>query len=67
MTTTLIDERTVGAVKQVQEVGLTMRTRQGDVRPFLIPNRVAYEIVKALRGDRGRTASIPAGDISIPD
>jgi hypothetical protein len=36
----------------------------GDARPFAIPSGVAYEIVKALRGDR---AGSPADTEGVPE
>jgi hypothetical protein len=57
-----LDAETVALVGKVQEIGYRMRTMpHGDARPFPIPTRVAYEIIKALRGDRVQPKAAPGG------
>src|SRR5258708_3239616 len=48
------DAATLAAIELVQKIGFSMRTADAIARPFLIPTRVAYEIVMALRGERVR-------------
>src|SRR5262245_19898416 len=48
-----LDTETVALIKRVQAVGIGMKTvPHGDARPIRIPSRVAYEIIRAVRGDR---------------
>jgi hypothetical protein len=58
-----LDVATIEAVQRVQQIGFSMKTADGDARPFAIPSRVAYEIVKALRGGK---AQAPATGMAVP-
>ena len=56
-----IDGETMALIEKVQEVGYRMKTMpHGDPRPFAVPSRLAYEIIKALRGDAQQRAA-PSG------
>jgi len=59
-----LDAETVAAIERVQRLGFAMKTvPHGDARPFAIPSRVAYEIIRALRGEKQAPAT---GDIPVP-
>jgi hypothetical protein len=48
-----LDAETVALIKRVQTVGIGMRNVPHDIsNPIHIPSRVAYEIIRAVRGDR---------------
>src|SRR6266852_6797439 len=47
-----IDAATLETVKRVQQIGHSMKNQFGDLQPFVIPTRIAYEVVRAMRGNR---------------
>jgi hypothetical protein len=55
----------VALIQKVQEIGYRMKTApHGDARPFVVPTLVAYEIIKALRGDHAQPK--PPGGFAVP-
>jgi hypothetical protein len=59
------DAAMLAAIELVQKIGFSMRTADAIARPFPIPSRVAYEIIRALRGER---VSGPADEgMAVPD
>jgi hypothetical protein len=56
-----LDADTVALIKKVQNVGIRMtNVPHGISNPVHIPSRVAYEIIKAVRGD-ARPKAAPGG------
>ena len=61
-----LDAETVALIRKIQAVGYAMKTApHGDARRIAIPSRVAFEIIKAVRGDRVQLQA-GVGDIKVP-
>ncbi len=60
-----LDVETVAMIRKIQDVGIRMTAMpHGYAAPVHIPSRVAYEIVKAIRGDRA--APKAPGGFAVP-
>jgi hypothetical protein len=59
-----IDEGTLKLVEAVQRLGFGAKNQYGDVQPFIFPTRLAYEVVRLLRGDP--KPKVVTGDIKVP-
>jgi hypothetical protein len=47
-----VDAEMIAAIQLIQAVGFRLRTADDIPRPFVVPTRLAWEIARALRGER---------------